>query len=172
MDETRSSSLQKPIDWLHRFPNRITVYCPAAITDTPKKETHGGEECVNTATPNMEKGIAPSASPRCPGSNRCVVLPINKGMEEAEKAKINLVVLQGSAERWSLGCVNTRPVARGSREAGFTQPMVAMVHFLADPCTSRCQTSRTHSPWFLLLHATHCARERGMRRLLCSIHNK
>ena len=31
--------------------------------------------------------------------------------------------------RWALGCVNSPPAARGSQEAGFTQPMD-----LADPC--------------------------------------
>ena len=35
------------------------------------------------------------------------------------------------AIRWALGCVNSRSVARGSREAGFTQPRVRL---LADPC--------------------------------------
>ena len=30
--------------------------------------------------------------------------------------------VQGWANEWSLGCVNTRPAARGSQEAGFTQP--------------------------------------------------
>ena len=30
--------------------------------------------------------------------------------------------LQGWAKVCSLGCVNSRPVARGSQEAGFTQP--------------------------------------------------
>ena len=32
--------------------------------------------------------------------------------------------IQGSAKRWALGCVNSRPAARGSQEAGFTQPTV------------------------------------------------
>ena len=31
-------------------------------------------------------------------------------------------ILQGWAKEWSLGCVNSRPAATGSREAGFTQP--------------------------------------------------
>ena len=30
--------------------------------------------------------------------------------------------VQGWAKEWSLGCVNSRPAARGSQEAGFTQP--------------------------------------------------
>ena len=34
--------------------------------------------------------------------------------------------------RWSLGCVNSLPAARGSQEAGFTQPRV---HSFAQPCT-------------------------------------
>ena len=37
----------------------------------------------------------------------------------------------GSAEKYALGCVNSPSVARGSQEAGFTQPRV---HLLADPC--------------------------------------
>ena len=42
------------------------------------------------------------------------------------------VLLQGSAKRWALGCVNSPPpAARGSQEAGFTQPRV---HLLANPC--------------------------------------
>ena len=40
--------------------------------------------------------------------------------------------VRGSAKRWDLGCVNSPPTARGSQEAGFTQPRV---HLLADPCT-------------------------------------
>ena len=30
--------------------------------------------------------------------------------------------VQGWAKEWSLGCVNSRPVYRGSQEARFTQP--------------------------------------------------
>ena len=30
--------------------------------------------------------------------------------------------VHGLAKEWSLGCVNLRPAARGSQEAGFTQP--------------------------------------------------
>ena len=30
--------------------------------------------------------------------------------------------LQGRAKEWALGCVNSPPAARGSQEAGFTQP--------------------------------------------------
>ena len=39
--------------------------------------------------------------------------------------------VQGSAKMWSLGCVNSRLVARASQETGFTQPRA---HFLSDPC--------------------------------------
>ena len=35
---------------------------------------------------------------------------------------ITVFIVQGWEKEWSLGCVNSRPVARGSREAGFTQP--------------------------------------------------
>ena len=42
-------------------------------------------------------------------------------------------VVQGSAIRWALGCVNLPPAARGSLEAGITQPRAQL---LADPsCT-------------------------------------
>ena len=41
--------------------------------------------------------------------------------------------LQGWAKEWSLGCVSSRPAARGSQEAGFTQPRD---HSLAQPCIS------------------------------------
>ena len=40
--------------------------------------------------------------------------------------------VQGLAERWALGCVNSPPAARGSQEAGLTQPREPL---LADPCT-------------------------------------
>ena len=39
---------------------------------------------------------------------------------------------EGPAKEWSLGRVNLRPTARGSPEAGFTQPRD---HSLAEPCT-------------------------------------
>ena len=42
------------------------------------------------------------------------------------------VLLQGRAKEWSLGCVNSCPVARGSQVAGFTQPRD---HSFAQPCT-------------------------------------
>ena len=42
--------------------------------------------------------------------------------------------VQRSAKRWALGCVNSPSAARGSEEAGFTQPRP---HLLADPCRSR-----------------------------------
>ena len=38
--------------------------------------------------------------------------------------------LQTLAKRWALGSVNSHSVARGSEEAGFTQPRA---HLLADP---------------------------------------
>ena len=43
-------------------------------------------------------------------------------------------VVQGSAKRWSLGCVNLPPAARGTQEAGFTQPRAGL---LADPMVAR-----------------------------------
>ena len=39
--------------------------------------------------------------------------------------------VQGSAKRWSLGCVNSRMAARASQETGFTQPRA---HLIADVC--------------------------------------
>ena len=60
-----------------------------------------------------------------------------------------LYTVQGSAQEWSLGCVNSQPVARGSREAGFTQPRD---HYLAWPCVyyihtvSRCYSSLFQGP--------------------------
>ena len=41
--------------------------------------------------------------------------------------------VQGWAIEWFLGCVNSRPAARGSQEAGFTQPRD---HSFAQRCTS------------------------------------
>ena len=46
-------------------------------------------------------------------------------------AKLVLLILQGWAKEWSLGCVKSRPVARGSQEEGFTQPRD---HSFAKPC--------------------------------------
>ena len=40
-------------------------------------------------------------------------------------------LVQGSAGRWALGCVNSPPAARGSQEGGITQPGA---HLLAVPC--------------------------------------
>ena len=40
-------------------------------------------------------------------------------------------IIQGWAKEWSLGCVNSHPMARGSRKAEFTQPCD---HSLSDPC--------------------------------------
>ena len=42
--------------------------------------------------------------------------------------------MQDSAKEWFLGCVNSIPVARGSQEAGFTQPRDPS---FAQPCTDR-----------------------------------
>ena len=47
--------------------------------------------------------------------------------------------LQSSAIRWVLGCVNSRPTARGIQEAGFTQPRA---HLIAHLCTY--YSLRTH----------------------------
>ena len=43
-----------------------------------------------------------------------------------------MCVVQGWAKKWSLGCVNSLPAARGSQEARFTQPRA---HLLDNPCT-------------------------------------
>ena len=40
--------------------------------------------------------------------------------------------VQGLAKEWSLGCVKRAPAARGSQDAGITQPRDRS---LADPCT-------------------------------------
>ena len=39
--------------------------------------------------------------------------------------------IQGLTKRWSLGCVNSRPAARGSQDVGIVQ---LRDPFLADPC--------------------------------------
>ena len=44
--------------------------------------------------------------------------------------------VQSRDVRWALGCVNPRPAARGSQEAGFTQPRD---HTLAGPCSFHFQ---------------------------------
>ena len=63
------------------------------------------------------------------------------GKREREQVAIRV---QGWAKVWSLGCVNSRPAARGIQEAGFTQPRD---HYLADPCirTSRAPRRRRKS---------------------------
>ena len=40
--------------------------------------------------------------------------------------------VQGSANKWSLGCWQRAPVSRGVQDAGITQPRY---HSLADPCS-------------------------------------
>ena len=47
------------------------------------------------------------------------------------------VSIQGWAKEWSLGCVNSCPAARGSQEAGFTQPRD---HSFAQPGTYEMPT--------------------------------
>ena len=42
-------------------------------------------------------------------------------------------LVQSWAKKGALGCVNLSPAARGSQEAGFTQPRA---HSLAQPCTA------------------------------------
>ena len=55
-----------------------------------------------------------------------------KKTEDAEDTRcVSQYVVQGSAKEWSLGCVNSPPAARGSQEAGFTQPRD---HSLAQAC--------------------------------------
>ena len=44
----------------------------------------------------------------------------------------HFIYIQGSARRLALGCVNSCPMARGSKEAGFTQPRD---HLIAQLCT-------------------------------------
>ena len=50
------------------------------------------------------------------------------------RSSIAKVRIQGWAKEWSLGCVNLQPAARGSQEAGFTQPRD---HSFAQPCTEQ-----------------------------------
>ena len=54
------------------------------------------------------------------------------GMDVGRGGLFAGLCIQDWAKEWSLGCVNSRPAARGSEEAGFTQPRV---HFLAQTCT-------------------------------------
>ena len=43
--------------------------------------------------------------------------------------------VQRWTKRWALGCVNLRPAAIESQEAGFAQPRA---HLLSDPCNTKC----------------------------------
>ena len=56
--------------------------------------------------------------------------------------------LQRWAKEWALGCVNSPPAARGSQEAGFTQPRA---HSFAQPCTAAKRNvslfPRSHHTW-------------------------
>ena len=65
------------------------------------------------------------------------------GKREREREQVAIRV-QGWAKERALGCVNSRPVARGIQEAGFTRPRA---HVLADPCirTSRAPRRRRKS---------------------------
>ena len=64
------------------------------------------------------------------------IFPYYGGMKHALKNNSNcphnIQIQSGGAIGWSLGCVTSRPVARGSQEAGFTQPMD---HSFAQPCS-------------------------------------
>ena len=55
--------------------------------------------------------------------------------------------VQGWAQEWSLGCVNSRTAARGSQKAGFTQPRN---YSFAQPCILRI------SPNPMVFSATGC----------------
>ena len=72
------------------------------------------------AEPKVQRGSAPPGvgGGRRPGSGR----------GECARAMV-----QGWAKEWSLGCVNSLPTARGSQEAGFTEPRE---HSFDQPCTS------------------------------------
>ena len=66
------------------------------------------------------------------GLNSDLILNINEspeypGMPTSKHISCNL---QGSAKRLALGCVNSRPAARGSQEAVSKQPWA---HFIPDP---------------------------------------
>ena len=54
------------------------------------------------------------------------------GKREREREREQVAIrVQDWAKEWFIGCVTSRPAARGIQEAGFTQPRA---HFLADPC--------------------------------------
>ena len=68
--------------------------------------------------------------PRPPSANRFSVVPRppttsgrpdkkQSGTGRNGKGKVHRANVQSRAKLWSLGCVNSRPVARGSQEAGF-----------------------------------------------------
>ena len=44
----------------------------------------------------------------------------------APAPKTRVIHIQGLVKRWALGCVNSPPAARGSQEAGFTQPSLCL----------------------------------------------
>ena len=54
-------------------------------------------------------------------------------VRKTKKNRLRVLNIQGWAKEWSLGCVNSRPVARGSQEAGFTQPRD---HSFSQRCTN------------------------------------
>ena len=56
-----------------------------------------------------------------------------KKTEDAEDTRcVSECVIQGWAKELFLGCVNSPPAARGSQEAGFTQPRD---HYFTQLCT-------------------------------------
>ena len=58
--------------------------------------------------------------------------------EHDNESTSSLLCVQFWAKEWSLGCVNSHPVARRSREAGFWQPRDQS---FAQPCISGIQSS-------------------------------
>ena len=75
------------------------------------------------------------------GLNSDLILNINEspeypGMQTSKHIScfFRACNLQGSAKRLALGCVNSRPAARGSQEAGFTQPYSPSLYYIGGEC--------------------------------------
>ena len=82
---------------------------------------------------------------RFPDSKKCKdkISPPPLSEEVGGSVKKTVRYVQGLAKEWSLGCVNLPPAARGSQQAGFTQPRD---HYFAQPRSqppSLCQRPPT-----------------------------
>ena len=80
-----------------------------------------------------------------------------------------VIICTGWAKEWCLGCVNSRPAARGSQEAGFTQPRD---HSFAQPCRIShpfiLNSNRRCFNDYNFISRTACVRREGLTSVHCN----